>query len=100
MLKLRSRCQHLHFRQVLLLLPVPHGQDVIVGIIHGAEEGPAVLKAAAKTSSSGCRDSFTIPGHQTPLTDLEKDTQVTALSNTPIPITWMVLRLTESQMRT
>lgn len=34
------------------------------------------------------------------LTDLEKVTQVTALSNTPIPITWSVLRLTESQTRT
>lgn len=34
------------------------------------------------------------------LTDLEKATQVTALSNTPIPITWRVLRLTESHTRT
>lgn len=33
------------------------------------------------------------------LTDLEKDTHVTALSNTPIPITWRVLRVTESQTR-
>lgn len=34
------------------------------------------------------------------LTDLEKATQVTALSNTPIPSTWSVLRLTESHTRT
>lgn len=34
------------------------------------------------------------------LTDLEKATQVTARSNTPVPMTCSVLRLTESQTRT
>lgn len=68
---------------------------MIVGVVHGAEEGAAVLRGKklgeARRSASG---------KNRPLTDLEKATQVTALSNTPMPSTWSVLRLTESQTRT
>lgn len=35
---------YLDISQLLLLLPVPDRQDVIVGIVHSAEEGAAVLR--------------------------------------------------------
>lgn len=89
---------YLHISQLFLLLPVPHRQDVIVGIVHGAEEAASVL---GNTHSS--HKKTTHPPHvrrdAALLTDLEKETQVTALSNTPIPSTCSVLRLTESQTR-
>lgn len=34
---------YLDLSQLLLLLPVPNGQDVIVGIVHSTQEGAAVL---------------------------------------------------------
>lgn len=43
---------YLDVSQLLLLLPVPHSQDVIVGIVHGAEEGAAVLRGEKRTRSS------------------------------------------------
>lgn len=36
--------RHLDISQLFLLLPVPDWQDVIVGIVHSAEEGAAVLR--------------------------------------------------------
>lgn len=41
------KCQglgYLDISQLFLLLPVPDRQDVIVGIVHSAEEGAAVLR--------------------------------------------------------
>lgn len=35
--------RYLYVSQLLLLLPVPDRQDVIVGIVHSAEEGAAIL---------------------------------------------------------
>lgn len=48
----RRRGGYLDVSQLLLLLPVPHSQDVIVGIVHGAEEGAAVLRGEKRTRSS------------------------------------------------
>lgn len=92
---------YLDLSQLLLLLPVPDGQDVIVGIVHGAQEGATILRGRETSETQ------LLLGGLTPqrlhaadrLTDLEKATHVTALSNTPIPITWSVLRVTESQTR-
>lgn len=39
---------HLDLSQLLLLLPVPNRQDVIVGVIHGAQERTAVLGAGGR----------------------------------------------------
>ncbi|KAF3847355.1 hypothetical protein F7725_020383, partial [Dissostichus mawsoni] len=35
---------YLNISQLLLLLPVPHTQDVVVGVVRSAEEGAAVLR--------------------------------------------------------
>lgn len=35
---------YLDLSQLLLLLPVPNRQDVIVGVIHSAQEGATVLR--------------------------------------------------------
>ena len=35
--------RYLYISQLLLLLPVPDRQDVIVSVVHCAEEGAAVL---------------------------------------------------------
>jgi len=35
---------YLDVSQLLLLLPVPDRQEVVVGIVHSAEEGAAVLR--------------------------------------------------------
>ena len=35
---------YLDLSQLLVLLPVPHRQDVIVGIIHSTQEGATILE--------------------------------------------------------
>ena len=44
MMLLHEGDQYLDLSQLLLLLPVPDGQDVIVGIVHSTEEGTTILK--------------------------------------------------------
>lgn len=80
---------YLDLSQLLLLLPVPNRQDVIVGIIHSAQERAAVLKGREAVRCDYFLSRFTPRSLHTVdlLTDLEKATHVTALSNTPIPIT-------------
>lgn len=43
---------YLDISQLLLLLPVPDRQDVVVGIVHSAEEGAAVLREKQGVRSS------------------------------------------------
>lgn len=57
--------RYLYVSQLLLLLPVPDRQDVIVGIVHSAEEGAAVLTEQWGVRSSSSETTVTSVYHVT-----------------------------------
>lgn len=59
--------RYLYVSQLLLLLPVPDRQDVIVGIVHSAEEGAAVLTEQWGVRSSSSEATVTMFNHLTEL---------------------------------
>lgn len=39
---------HLHISKLLLLLPVPHRQNVVIGVVHNTQEASPVLQKERK----------------------------------------------------
>lgn len=95
---------YLDLSQSVFSLPVPNGEDVVVGVIYNTQCVSPVLtdrsrqieepeKKVTKVFVTGANQVII-------LTDLEKDKQTRARSKKPTPRTWRVLRLTESHTRT
>lgn len=100
---------HLDLSQLLLLLPVPNRQDVVVGVVHGAEERAAVLTGKSSELEihgglhvRGCVCNVTEPENLQPLVislNLYFTRKVLLILKTSLPKSVLVKRQRNSKSR-